>query len=218
MKTLVTFAALVIAAMVVAAGPVQPAIKDGTWHIPFRYWAHISPALDSTGGFDFLCEVESLGKDIPPQDEGQRHFKGGTLKVLEVLHADTTAFPAVTTLKTLHVQGCEGLQVGDRLLLFVDGEPYEGGYVIDHHRGTNCLIGHRLARPDEDGVNHDREKLLIEMVRKGKASVTDEATPDELRALAMMDPAGVAEALVRRIEMGHLIKGPGVLHGSKELR
>jgi hypothetical protein len=200
--------ALVATALAVSAGePPQPDIRDGIWDIPLRYWSKLSPVLEGTGGFDFLCEVQGLGEDVPAQVQGPFRFKTGTLKVLEVLHADTKKFPAVKTLKTLHVEGCESLKVGDRLIVFVDGEPYQGGYVIDRHRGTNCLIGHRLARTEDDEVVKKSEALLLELVRKDKLQV-DSATTDELRILAAMDPAGVAEALTREIDLGRLIRKP----------
>src|SRR6478735_6725916 len=111
--------ALIATALAVAAGePPQPDIRDGTWDIPFRYWSKLSPVLEGTGGFDFLCEVQELGEDVQPQNEGPFRFKSGTLKVLEVLRADTKKFPAVKTLKTLHVDGCESLKVGDHLIVF----------------------------------------------------------------------------------------------------
>ncbi|CAN5912154.1 hypothetical protein BH11VER1_BH11VER1_18340 [soil metagenome] len=203
MKVLASLALFVVTVTAMAAEPVQPDIKDGVWRVPFRYWSQLSPIVDGTGGFDFLCEVKALGKDVPRQDHGPFRYKTGILKVLEVLNADANKFPAVKTLKTLQVEGCEGLKVGDRLILFVDGEPYENGYVIDHHRGTNCLIGHRLARADEEVVYEDSEALLIDLVRKGRTNVS-QATVEELHILALMDPAGVGHALIREVAMDRL--------------
>ncbi len=185
----------------------QPKVVDGSWNIPLRYWCELSPLVEGTGGFDFLCEVQALGDRILAQDQGPARFQTGVLKVIEVLHADTERFPALKTVRTLHVEGCEGLQVGDRLLLFVDSEPYEGGYVIDRHRGTNCLIGHRLACKDEKDADGESEAALLELVRKGRTTVS-KATPDELRVLARMDPAGVAEGLIRMMDMGDLVRKP----------
>lgn len=207
MKIFVSLALIVMTATAMAVEPVQPDIKEGIWSVPFRYWSHLSPVLHGTGGFDFLCEVQALGKDVPKQDHGPIKYKTGILKVLEVLNADTKLFPALKTLRTLQVEGCEGLRVGDRLIVFVDGEPYENGYVIDHHLGTNCLIGHRLARTDEEDADEASEALLIKLVKQGKTEVSH-ATTDELQVLALMDPAGVAKALIREIEMERLVRQP----------
>lgn len=198
---------LLVATTTLAADPIQPDIRDGAWHLPFRYWSELSPVLEGTGGFDFLCEVQQLGEDVRPKN-GPFQYKTGILKVLEVLHADHTRFPAVKSLKTLHVSGCHGLKVGDRVIVFVDGEPYEGGYVIDRHRGTNCLIGHRLDPPDKDAADQEPEDPLINLVRKGRHLISGSTTPAELRLLTRIDPSGVAETLIRDIEKGRLIRRP----------
>ena len=196
----------VLGATSAASDKPKPKIHEGEWVLPFRYWTSLSPVLDGTGGFDFLCEVKTLGDDVPKQDRGPFRFKSGTLSVLEVLKADTDAFPEIKSVKTLAVSGCEGLKIGDRVIVFVDSEPYDGGYVIDRHAGTNCLIGHRLSKRGDEDYDAAANTALIELVRKGRTGVAG-ASADELHLLSKLDPDGVREALIRAIDMGELVPG-----------
>lgn len=190
---------------------IKPDIRGGVWNIPLRYWAHLSPVMDGgLDGFIFLCEVAKLGPDIVRKDELPSRFKTGDLTVLETLNG-SKRFPIFKTLKTLQVEGCDGLQPGDRVIVFVDRELYEGGYVINNHEGTNCLLGHRLLRNGEAESEvelterRQSETKLVEFLKSGRSSI-EKASSDDLHLLSTMDPEGVRKALIREREIKELSK------------
>lgn len=179
----------------VSRGAPKPEIKDGEWNIPFMYWSELSPALEGTGNNTFLCEVSTLGEESTEP----RQFRPGTLKLIEILNGDEERF---SSFDRMSVKGCEGLKIGDRIILIVADERIPSGedvLCIIRHRGTNCLIGHRLTRSDEEGYSKASEDALVALARRGFSDIAA-LTPDELRTLSIMDPDGVREVLIRQIE------------------
>ena len=203
MRHLIT--ALIFALLVkeaVAEQP-QPNVKDAVWCVPFRYWSSVSPVAVGTGGFNFLCKVVELSPDYPEQQRGPGRFKSGVLEVIDILHADTKKFPALSQVKKLRVEGCEGLKIGDSVIVFVNSEPYEGSYVIDRHEGTNCLIGHKLSRNGDEGFDAEGNRLLLDLVKRDIPPVRN-LKAEEIRALCIMDPSGVLQAMIMDVEMSEI--------------
>jgi len=173
-----------------------PKINDGIWDVNFMYWSSLSPAVEGTGSITILCEVANLG-EVKTEP---REYQAGELKVLELL---SSSAKELKNLKTINIDGCEGLKVKDRVIICIGIEGMPNGksvYCVLNHRGTNCSIGHRLSHKDEESFNKEDNKALLELAKKGFPSI-DKLTTDELRTFSIMDPDGVREALIRKIEI-----------------
>ncbi|MDB4265216.1 hypothetical protein N9891_00545 [bacterium] len=179
-----------------------PDIRDGVWTISLRYWAHQAFVDSGVSDFRFLCEVTQLGPEPEKEQVLPLTFRSGELKVLENLSADEAAFK---TLKSLRVTGCEGLELGDKLIVFVDEEAYQGSYVINLHDETNSTLGHRFTRKAESQYDerHKKDLQLVELLRKGEIDVA-KVSAEDLRTLSFMNPDGVREALIREREVREL--------------
>jgi hypothetical protein len=176
---------------------------EGVWRVPLRYWSHHPPFFDA-GGFTFLTEVVSLGPEVPPQDQQELplQFRTGMLRVKEVLTPAKGRPKEFEKIKTLDVEGTEGLKVGDRVIVLVDPEAYEGGFVMNYHTG-GCILGLRLPPKDDLSFGKEEEKTVLDFLRSGRFLI-ETMTSDEMRAWMQLDPAGIAVELVREVEKGRL--------------
>jgi len=68
------------------------------------------------------------------------------------------------------------------------------------------LLFSAIGHAKEEGYSDEENKCLLSLARKGFPSVS-KLTPDELRILAMMDPDGVREVLIRNIEIKQAQQG-----------
>jgi len=164
-------------------------IVGATWSLAFRYSTNM-PLLYDLENHVFLAEVKKLGpvpKPLP--DIGKRRFQEGFLEVIETLHAA----PGVdfSALKTLEVSGCEGLRVGDVVVVFVDSEAENGIFVVNHHPGCSSSLGPVLAsRKDYDKLDEGSEaKRFVKLVKSQFKSLFD-LSPEDLEAWAHYDPQG----------------------------
>lgn len=103
--------------------------------------------------------------------------------------------------ESLSVEGTEGLRVGDRVIVLVDSEFYEGFYVVNHHNG-GCILGIRLPPKDDRIFGKDEQNAFIDLLRKGKD--LRQLTPEEMNLWNELDPKGIGCALIREIETKHL--------------
>jgi hypothetical protein len=206
--------ALIVIACIIAATPVvaqtvgasaPPPIgdKNGSWSLPLRYWSH-QYVFDERDSFIFLTKVTWLGNAQRPKGEkdSRPFFREGSLSVLELLRGDIAKYPQLKKVKTLAVEGCNGLKVGDRLVVFVDSEPYEGLYVINFHRDASSILGIRLP-PDDLKFGRDEQENFLRMLR-GKQDDIQHMSIEHLQLWSQVDPNGVSNTLVRAIEGGRL--------------
>lgn len=106
-------------------------------------------------------------------------------------------------MRILDVEGADGLQVGDRLIVLVCREPYENGYVINHHEGT-CILGIPVSPTAEAKLSDEEELVLLDYFRGSKFDVA-QLSEAQMKVWRKLDPKGVAAALVIRSEM-HPVK------------
>lgn len=183
--------------------PAHPkfAIDDsGRWSLPLRYWSHETP-LESTGSYAFMAEVAKLGPEVPPAEKQELplRFRSGILKVHELLSPRPADSLELSKVRELAVEGMEGLEVGDRVIAFVDPEPYEGGYVINYHEG-GCHVGIRLPPADDLDFGAEPQQHLLKTIRDGRTSLR-QFTAEELSAWIVVDPTGVARQFQKELDM-----------------
>lgn len=175
----------------------------GRWSLPLRYWSHSTP-YESAGSFAFLTEVIKLGPEVPPinQQELPLRFRTGTVKVHELLHPKADKLPELARVRELVIEGTDGLNVGDRVIVFVDPEPYEGGYVINFHEG-GCHVGIRLPPPDDLTFGEESQKHLIKSLRQSRTTLR-QFSSEELSAWIAVDAVGIARGFQMELEMERL--------------
>lgn|GEM_PF-2630535 len=173
----------------------------GRWSLGFRYWSHHTP-FASAGSFAFLTEVVQLGPEISPDQnrDGPLRFRHGMLKVLEILSPKPNA--ELSRVKELAVEGLEGLKTGDRLIVFVDPEPYQGIHVVNFHEG-GCHVGIRLPALDDLDFGAEPQSHILKTLREGRTSLK-QFTADEIRAWILADATGIARAFQVELEMKRL--------------
>lgn len=177
--------------------------EDGRWSLPLRYWSHWTP-FASAGDHAFLATVTKLGPEVPANENQEPPFqyRTGTVKVLEFLHPAQDKVPELARVRELGLEGLEGLVIGDRVVVFVDPEPYEGGFVINYHDG-GCLVGIRLPPLDDLELGKDEQELLLKTLREGRVDL-QRLTSEELGVWIKVDPAGVARQFQRELDMERL--------------
>ena len=190
----------------VGSGATLPEFRiddSGRWSLPFRYWSHCTP-FESAGSYAFLVEVTKLGPESPPIDkqEPPLRFRSGTMKVNELLSAKSPHAPELAKVRGLIVEGVDGLKIGDRVIVFVDSEPYEGGFVINFHEG-GCRVGIRLPPLDDLNFGAELQNHLLRSLRENRTSLR-QLTSEEISAWITVDPAGVARQFQQELEMERL--------------
>ena len=204
----IILACIIATAQVVAQTPdaaASPRIgnKNGVWSLPLRYWSH-QYVFEERDSFVFHVKVVSLGtaRQAKAENASRPFLQEGTLGVLELLNGDTTKYPELLQVKSLLVEGCNGLKVGDRVVVFVDSEPYEGGYVINYHQDASSILGVCLPSKDPKFGKDEQEKFL-KMLRDKQEDI-ERMKIEDLRLWRQIDPNGVSAALIRGIESGKL--------------
>ena len=186
------------------ADPPKFSIDDkGRWSLPLRYWSH-ETSFESAGSYAFLAEVTKLGPEVPPieKQELPLRFRSGNLKVHELLSPKPSSSPELARVRELSVEGLDGLKVGDRVIVFVDPEPYEGGFVINFHEG-DCHVGIRLPPADDLDFGAEPQQHLLKTIRDDRTSLR-QLTTEELSAWIIVDPVGIARRFQRELEMERL--------------
>jgi len=122
------------------------------------------------------------------------------LKVLEILSPKPNA--ELSRVKELAVEGLEGLKTGDRLIVFVDPEPYQGIHVVNFHEG-GCHVGIRLPALDDLDFGAEPQSHILKTLREGRTSLK-QFTADEIRAWILADATGIARAFQVELEMKRL--------------
>ena len=173
------------------------------WSLSFRYWSHCTP-FESAGSYAFLAEVTKLGPEPPPinQQKLPLQFRSGTMKVHELLSPKLPMAAELAKVRELIVEGVDGLETGDRVIVFVDSEPYEGDYVINFHEG-GCRVGIRLPPLDDLNFGAELQNHLLRSLRENRTSLR-QLTSEELSAWITVDPAGVARQFQQELEMERL--------------
>ncbi len=194
---------LLLSAHAIAASPKFPIDDAGRWSLPLRYWSHVTP-FESAGSYAFLAEVTKLGPEVLPieKQEPPLRFRSGSLKVHKLLSPKPASSPELARVREVAVYGLDGLKVGDRVIVFVDPEPYEGGYVINFHEG-GCHIGIRLPPADDLDFGAEPQKHVLKTIREGRTSL-HQLTSEELSAWIVVDPAGIARQFQRELDMERL--------------
>ena len=173
----------------------------GKWTLGFRYWSHHTP-FASAGSFAFLTEVVQLGPVISPDPDrdGPPRFRSGVLKVLEILSPKPNS--ELSRVKELVVEGLEGLKTGDRLVVFVDSEPYQGCHVVNFHDG-GCHVGIRLPALNDLDFGAEPQSHILKTLREGRTSLK-QLTAEEIRSWILVDAIGIARAFQVELEMERL--------------
>ena len=173
----------------------------GRWPLHLRYWSHHTP-FASAGSFAFLTEVAQLGPEISPDQnrDSPLRFRHGLLKVLEFLSPKPNS--ELTRVKELAVDGLDGLKTGDRLVVFVDPEPYEGSYVVNFHEG-GCHVGIKLPALDDLDFGAEPQNHILKTIKEGRTNLRQLAA-DEIRAWILADATGVALAFQIELEKKRL--------------
>ncbi len=194
---------LLFSALFAADAPKFSIDNAGRWFLPLRYWSHATP-YESAGSFAFLTEVTKLGPEVPPVDQQGPllRFQAGTVKVHELLHPKADKLPELVRVRELAVEGIDGLKVGDRVIVFVDPEPYEGGYVINFHEG-GCHVGIRLPPPDDLTFGEKGQKHILKTLREHRTALR-QLTSEELSAWIAVDAVGIARRFQMELEMERL--------------
>lgn len=180
---------------------------DTKWNLPLAYWCHVHPFHD-TDSFIFLTKVTALGEDKPPisKQELPFRFREGDLQVLELLSPPVKESSVLAKVKTLHVEGTEGMKIGDRIVVMVCDELFDGLYAIKYHEG-GCLVGVRLPLLSKSDVHFDENEKMQEdflnILRKGKFNLR-QLSEEEMNIWLEIDPKGIGKDLIHEIEMGRL--------------
>lgn len=127
-------------------------------------------------------------------------FRPGVLKVLEILSQKPNS--QLSRVKELAVEGLEGLKTGDRLIVFVDPEPYQGLHVVNFHEG-GCHVGIRLPELDDLDFSAEPQNHILKTIKEGRSNLR-QLTADEIRAWILADATGIARAFQVELEMDRL--------------
>ncbi|WP_221306003.1 hypothetical protein [Prosthecobacter vanneervenii] len=174
----------------------------GRWNLGFRYWSHQTPFASAGSSWAFLTEVVQLGQEIAltETESAPLRFRSGTLKVSAILGQKPNS--KFSQIKELVVAGLDGLRIGDRLVVFVDSEPYEGGYVVNFHEG-GCHVGIRLPAVDDLEFGVRPQNHVLNTLREGRTSLKH-LTAEEVQAWILADATGIARAFQVELEKGRL--------------
>lgn len=143
-----------------------------------------------------LGEVITLG--LPTrQTQDNSMFTRGRLRVEQIIHCPREHTKMVSEIQIMESDGYEGLQLGDRIILFMI--PYEGEYALPTWHCLNSRLGVRLPRPGQH--EYFDETGFIKLIEAKLNVPLDSLSVAELRLWARADPCGVAEALIQRREM-----------------
>lgn len=141
---------------------------------------------------------------MPPieRQELPLRFRSGSLKVHELLSPKSVALPELARVRELAVEGLDGLKVGDRVIVFIDPEPCEGGFVINFHEGA-CHVGIRLPSADDLTFGAETQAHILKTIREGRTELW-KLTSEELSAWITVDAAGIARRFQRELDMERL--------------
>lgn len=139
-----------------------------------------------------IGEVVTIGLPTRQSSEDSTYTRG-RLQVNRILHCPRQYSKQVAEIRVIESDGFEGLQLGDRLILFM--VPYEGEYAIPTWSCLNSRIGVRLPGPGSS--EYFDEPAFIKMIENKLYLPADSLSADELRLWAKVDPCGVAEALIQ---------------------
>lgn len=185
------------------APPKLPIDASGSWSLSLRYWCRQTP-FESAGSYAFLAEVTKLGPEVHSAEKQALplRFRSGNLKVHELLSPKPVGSPELARVRELSVDGLDGLKAGDRVIVFIDPEPYEGGYVINAHEG-GCLVGIRLPPADDQVFGAASQELILKTLREGRTELR-KLTTEELSAWITVDAAGIARQFQKDLDMERL--------------
>lgn len=172
--------------------------EGGKWSVPLRYWYHPN-LFENADGFAFLVEVKALGPQpiTPAPDHLESpQLRKAELTVVELLSQGSGVPAKLAEVKMLDVEGAEGLSIGDRLVVLVARQPYEGGYVIDRHEG-DCALGILLSPSSNAKLDASEEQQLLEYFKNPKPGFA-ELTPAEIKLWRKIDAKGVAMVRARQ--------------------
>lgn len=194
---------LCCSSLLTGASPKFPIDDSGRWSLPLRYWCH-ETAYEAAGSYAFLAEVTKLGPKPPPVEHQKLplRFRSGSLKVHELLNPRPVDFPNLAKVRELWVEGLDGLKLGDRVIVFIDPEPYEGGFVINFHEG-GCHVGIRLPPADDLSFGAESQALILKTLREDRTELR-KLTSEELSAWITVDAKGIARHFQMELEMERL--------------
>ena len=149
----------------------RPQIIDGgIFHAGFMYWCE-RPLFQKDWYVIVAAELEKI-EEIPGGGAHPDNFTQGTFRIHDVLQALPTKGVIFKNASQISTTGCEGLNVGDKVLIFVD--EYDGGYGLVPVVGSNCRIGITIEAFDapivaavktwithEENI-HEHAKLLLD--------------------------------------------------------
>lgn len=149
--------------------PTPQIIDGGLFYASFMYWCE-RPLFQKDWYVIVAAELEKI-EETPGYGAHPDNFIRGTFRIHEVLQALPTKGVVFKNASQISTQGCEGLNIGDKVLIFVD--EYDGGYGVVPVAGSNCHIGIKIETFDapivaavktwlthEENV-HEQAKLLL---------------------------------------------------------
>lgn len=174
--------------------------KDGLFSPGFMYWYSPYCLILSPSELVILGSVTEVTHE-PEITDTIDNLRGavvsGHIQVKAVICCPPDLRKSAVRIKSIECDGFEGLEVGDNILVFM--VPYEGHYAVPNRIGTNSHLGYILPE-DHDGAFFDPGEFL-DLLAGGNAWEITSLTPNQLRTWARVDPHGVAEALIRELEM-----------------
>ena len=174
--------------------------KDGVFRPGFMYWYTPYGLILFPSEFVVLGSVTGVTHE-PEATNSIDNLRGpivsGRIQVEAVICCPGNLHESAARINNIECDGFEGVEVGDKILVFMI--PYEGQYAVPNRIGTNSHLGYILPK-DFNSELFDPSEFL-DLLAEGDAWDIGSLTPDQLRIWAQVDPGGVAEALIRELEI-----------------
>jgi len=210
MNPLARFSLLALLAVspALADGPVEKPVaigENGVWKLFLVEGGHTSLRKDRQN-YVFLTQVESLGPVPKAKSKAKAktadedadamapELQKGVLTVKKKLFAMPNGVN-VDKITKLTTDGCEGLRVGDYVIVFVnDGDNFYGEFAIEEHAGTSSKLGVNLGKSDAKGEFPADAKRFMELLKPGSPPIR-EFSKEDFKIWKHFDPVGAAEEL-----------------------
>jgi hypothetical protein len=189
--------AIVLLVATLGRGSELIAGNAATVRLPVMTWFH--PVL--TPGVSDILLVCSVAAVTPAEKVYQNDYWAVTLRIEERIFVAGRYQKRLENVRFIETGDFRRREVGERLILFAGGEPYEGDdFLLPCWSGTTSDLGIVLHPKDHDDAEKDAE--LLKQLRSAVAGSGDEL--ELFDAFAEFCPKGVARLLISRLRKQEL--------------